>query len=289
MPDSDALSMDVFHFDGDRKCFDDMCQHNGITFWWWSEVRAALGLSTKLGDKALSKAMTTCTSIGANVQDSFVPQNRTVDGYTVPDYKLSRFACYLIAMNADPRRPEVAKAQAYFALLAETVHQVEQLASDVERVNIRSDVVDGERTLSGTAKRHGVENYAFFQSAGYRGLYNMSIAQLRSLKGVPAGRSPLDFMAREELAANLFRITQTEANIRNSDVRGQLALERSAEQVGKRVRQVMRETSGTLPETLAPAADIRRVRAGIKQSKNSLDRIDQPKKRLGKPKPKRDE
>ncbi|MCY1462029.1 hypothetical protein D9M71_797550 [compost metagenome] len=123
-----------------------------------------------------------------------------------------------------------------------------------------------------------MENYPFFQNAGYRGLYNMNLCDLKVRKGVTQG-SVLDVMGGEELAANLFRITQTEARIRNQGVQGQRDLERTAESVGKAVRDTMISISGTRPETLPPARNIKEVKGDLKASSKEFKKLDQPKKK----------
>jgi DNA-damage-inducible protein D len=117
-------------------------------------------------------------------------------------------------------------------------------------------------------------NYALFQNAGYRGLYNMDLYQLRRLKRVDTGRSPLDFMGKQELAANLFRITQTEAKITQEKIRGQTALENTAHTVGRKVRETMIEISGNRPENLRPANDINNVRQGLKKTEKEFAKLD---------------
>ena len=173
-------------------------------------------------------------------------------GRSMVDYKLSRFACCLAAMNGDPKKPQVAKAQAYFVMWAEAC-RLSLRVDGVERVGIRAEISEHERTLSGIAHQAGVPSYGLFQNAGYRGLYNMDLFQIRRAKGVPQTRSPLDFMGKTELAANLFRVTQTEEKIRASGIRGQAALERTAHEVGHKVRKTMIEISGRRPEDLPPA------------------------------------
>jgi DNA-damage-inducible protein D len=117
----------------------------------------------------------------------------------------------------------VAAAQVYFVTVAEAFRQYVQNAQNVERVQIREELSERERVLSGIAHTAGVNVYAFFQNAGYRGMYNMDLGRLKDLKGIDQSRSLLDFMGKEELAANLFRITQTEAKIKNDNsVRGNL-------------------------------------------------------------------
>jgi DNA-damage-inducible protein D len=158
--------------------------------------------------------------------------------------------------------------------MAEAFRQYVQEAEGVERVLVRGEVSEREKALSATAHACGVTNYAFFQNAGYRGMYNMDFSQLRARKRVPEGRTILDFMGKTELAANLFRITQTEEKIRNEDIRGQRPLEKAHESVGKEVRETMRRISGTLPEQLPPAEDIKKVRSGLKRTNKEFAKID---------------
>ncbi len=198
-----------------------------------------------------------------------------------PDYRLSKFACYLVAMNGDVKKKEVAKAQAYFITVTEAFKRCVHEAQQVERIAIRGEVSEREKSLSGVAGNAGLENYAFFQNKGYLGLYNMPINQLKEHKGIPDGRSPLDFMGREELAANLFRITQTEAKIRNEGIKGQKKLEDAAFSVGQQVRWSMEEISGTRPENLPPASDIKSVKADIKSTQKEFLKMDKSKKKSG--------
>jgi len=144
----------------------------------------------------------------------------------------------------------------------------------VARVQMRGDVTDGERSLSGTAKRAGVTEYGLFQNAGYRGLYNMNLSQLKAVKHIPKARSPLDFMGKAELAANLFRITQTDERIKSGGIRGQDQCERAAEDVGARVRRAMLETGGRAPENLRPAKDIKEVQKHLKSTQRGFEKLD---------------
>ncbi|MBK1709797.1 damage-inducible protein D [Marichromatium gracile] len=268
----------LFHFDDGRLAFDDLGHENGFRYWWASDLRHALGYESEPPfHKALNRAMSTCAALNINIIENFVQQEREIDGRRVADYRLSRFACYLVAMNADPRKPQVASAQAYFATLAEAFARYVEEAEDVERVLIRDDVSEREKLLHGAAKRAGVDNYAYFQSAGYRGLYNMNLKKLRALKGVPGKRSPLDFMGKTELAANLFRITQTEEKLKADGIQGQRNAERTAESVGRKVRQTMIEISGTPPERLPSKADINEVRKSLKSTHRDLKKLDKPR------------
>lgn len=256
--------------------FEDLGQENGQRFWWQRDLMAHLGYTnTQSFAKAVGKAMAACTTLGIDVAQNFQHCDRTIDGELVPDCKLSRFACYLTAMNADTKKPEVAKAQAYFATLAEVTRQYLLRAENVERVLIRDEVTDASKAMVSAAKGAGVQNYAFFTNAGYLGLYNLSLKKLQLRKGVVG--TLFDVMGKQELAANLFRITQTEAKIKKDAVRGQTALESTAHEVGRHVRNTIKQIGGTMPEDLPLAENIRVVRSGLKKTHKELQKMDKKK------------
>ena len=269
---------DVFHFDDSRPHFDGLCRKNGITYWYARDFMKIIGYQTFSSfQKAVQKAIASCTTLGIDILENFQQVDREIDGKLEKDYKLSRFACYLTAMNGDSKKSEVARAQAYFAAVAETFKRYIDQAEDVERVLIRDEISLHEKSLSGVAKKAGVTEYHFFQNAGYRGLYNMNMSDLKNRKGLigkESGRTLLDFMGKQELAANLFRVTQTEAKLENEGIRGQKAAERAAEAVGRKVRETMIEISGSTPESLPLARDLKQVKGDLKASSKEFKRLD---------------
>ncbi len=263
--------------------FEDLAFENGFRFWWASDLSRLLGYGeSQTFRKAVDKAMQVCIQLNVPVAENIRSEMREIGGRHVEDFKMSRFACYLAAMNGDVRKPEVAQAQAYFVTFAEACRLALTEPDGVERVVIRGDLTDRERSLSSIAKQSGVTSYALFQNAGYRGLYNMDLSKLKNARRVPSDRSPLDFMGKTELAANLFRLTQTEERIKNRRITGQKPLEDAAETVGQNVRKAMQTSSGTSPEHLLPAEDIKTVRKQIKATQRTFRKVDSPNKKLPK-------
>lgn len=255
--------------------FELMANRNGFQYWWASDLGHVLGYQSLTAfSKALNKAMVVCHSLGIDQLDNFQPARREVDGKQVTDHKLSRFACYLVALNCDSKKREVARLQGYFAAMAVACwryyNEVNEHVDAVERVQVRSDIRDREKSLAGVAADAGVSDYAHFQNAGYRGMYNMNIADLRRIRKVPTKRSPLDFMGKTEMAANLFRITQTEEKIKNEEISGQQKCEGAAEHVGREVRETMIRLNKTAPENLPPAQDIKEVKSTLKETRRSM-------------------
>lgn len=275
-----STQLELFHFEPNKQSFEDFSKENGIKFWYASEFAKMLGYESYDGfKKAINKAMVACHTLNIPISDNFISVKRDVDGKLCEDFKLTRFACYLSAMNGDVKKPNVAAAQAYFITISEAFLKYVQSHDGVERVVVRSELTDQEKSLSSTVKKAGVENYAFFQNQGYLGLYNMNLNKIKTLKNVPANRSPLDFMGKQELAANLFRITQTEAKIVNSNITGQKPLEKAAYSVGREVRNTMRKISGQLPENLPAAEDIRNVKQALKGTQKEFAKLDKPHKK----------
>ncbi|MCI5114867.1 MAG: damage-inducible protein D [Candidatus Electrothrix sp. AW1] len=268
--------LDMFHFDKKHVNFNDIARQNGFTYWYARDYMYMLGYESYISfKKAINKAITTCMTLDIDVTDNFEQCRREINGKNEQDYKLSRFACYLVAMNADNRKIEVANAQAFFAATAEAIRRYVDDAEDVERVLIREEVSEHEKSLSGIAKKAGVYKYALFQNAGYRGMYNMNLSKLKEYKRMKnTNRTLLDFMGKEELAANLFRITQTELKMKKDSIKGQNNAESTAEMVGRKVRKTMMEISGIEPEEMELSEDIKKIRTSLKQTHTGLKKVD---------------
>ncbi len=252
---------------------------NGFTYWWASQLSEMLGYQNlKSLQNAINKAITVFTNLKISIFDNIIQEPRVIDGKTIKDFRLSRFACYLIVMNADVKKKEVSASQAYFATLAGAVEDYIKETEQIERVNVRGKISIHETNVSRAFKQAGGDKfgYGLFQNAGYRGMYNMNISQLRKLRNIEVKRSPLDFMNATELAANLFRITQTEERIKNFNIKGQKNLENTHEQMGKNVRKIMQE-SGTLPESLPIKQDIKEVKKKLKKTNREFKKLDKKK------------
>ncbi|MDO8472573.1 MAG: damage-inducible protein D [Dehalococcoidia bacterium] len=262
-------ALEVFHFKNDGTSFEDHGKTNGFRYWSALDLMKFLEYEDYHSFKrAINKAIAGCATLNISLEDNFIKTTTIIDGKPHEDYKLSRFACYLVTINGDNKKPQVAKAHAYFAAIAESFQQCIETSDNVERLNTREEIIEQERTLSGVAKQCGVTHYPFFQNAGYRGLYNMNLSALKDYKQLAdPKRSLLDFMRKEELAANNFRITQTELKLKKEGITGQGPAEAAAESVGREVRQTMKRISGTTPEDIPLTTDIRETRKKIKLSR----------------------
>lgn len=210
--------------------------------------------------KVIKRAMLACETSNNNVSDHFPELRKTIAmpkgaSKTVVDYKLSRYACYLIVQNANPKKKSVALGQTYFAVQTRkqeiTELEYSRLSEDEKRLYTRILVNNKNKYLFQTAKDAGVANFGKFNNYGYKGLYNGETAkQIAKRKSIDEHEDILDYMGSEELGANLFRITQTEAKLKKDNVDNEDDACLTHYNVGKTVRKAIEELGGNMPETL---------------------------------------
>ena len=233
---------------------------NGNEYWYARELMMALGYKDwRYFDAVIEKAKFACENSNITAVEHFVVDNKTSPmpnggSKIIKDYKLSRYACYLIAQNANPRLKTVALAQTYFAIQTRkqelTEEEFKQLSEDDKRLYSRKTVRNKNRYLFDTAKASGVKDYARFNNAGYLGLYHETAGQIKNRKGLKKNDDILDFMGSEELGANIFRITQTDALLKSNKVDNENEACNTHNRVGVAVRETIEKLGGTMPEKL---------------------------------------
>ena len=236
-----------------NKSFEDIkhIDEFGIEFWYARELSIILEYKEwRNFNKVLNKAKEACKNSGLVVENDFVEVNKIVEaGATskkIIDYKLSRYACYLIAQNGDSRKEVIALAQTYFAVQTRkqeiTEKEYSMLTEDEKRLYQRNLTKRGNYSLNQTAKNAGVKNFDKFHNAGYKGLYNGETADdIAKRKGLRYREDILDNMGSEELAANLFRITQTESRLKRDKVDTEKKACDTHSKIGKIVRKAIKE------------------------------------------------
>lgn len=234
----------------------------GQEFWYARDLQIALEYTEwRNFCKVIEKAKEACRGSNNAVSDHFVDVNKIVNaGATskdIGDIQLSRYACYLIVQNGDPRKKVIALGQTYFAVKTrqqELIENYENLSEDQKRIALRQEMKEHNKMLVAAAKDAGVEttlDYAIFQNYGYMGLYGgLKASDIKERKGLKKSQDILDYMGYEELAANLFRATQTEAKLRRENIQGKQEANKTHFEVGKKVRDTIKDLGGTMPEDL---------------------------------------
>nr|MBP3681019.1 DNA damage-inducible protein D [Clostridia bacterium] len=246
-----------------NKTFEDIkhIDENGIEFWYARELMTILQYANWQNfEKIIEKAKISCKNSDINVFEHFTDVNKLSKRannaeVTINDYKLTRYACYIIAQNGDSRKKVIALAQTYFAIQTRkqeiSEKEYSSLTEDEKRFYQRDLTRKGNYSLNQTAKKSGVKNFDKFHNAGYKGLYNGETADdIAKRKGLRYREDILDNMGSEELAANLFRITQTESRLKKDKVDTEKQACDTHNKIGKIVRKAIKEAGGTMPEDL---------------------------------------
>ena len=226
-------------------------------------------------EMVIKKAKESCRNSGQSIHDHFVDITDMIEvGKTasreIKDTYLSRYACYLIMQNADPSKEIVAMGQTYFAIQTRRQEVQDQLVEDQKRVFLREEMTAHNKHLAEAASQAGVTNYGRFTNYGYMGLYGgLGMQDIKARKRLKSTQKILDHMGSEELAANLFRATQTDAKIRREQVQGEAKANQTHFEVGRKVRQTIQELGGTMPEKLLPGDDITKAKRRVSSQKKS--------------------
>jgi DNA-damage-inducible protein D len=254
----------------------------GQEFWSGRELAKILDYKDYRNFEAtVYKAMEACKNSGNVISDHFGEVTEMIEigkgaRRPIQNYHLSRYACYLIVMNSDPQKEVIALGQTYFAVKTrqqEIIENYDELTDDQKRLAIRQEMRDHKKSLASAAKEAGVVqpiDYAIFQNKGYQGLYGgLTRNQIYMRKGLKGNQDILDHMGHEELAANLFRATQTESKLKRDKIRGIDRANQTHFDVGRKVRKTISELGGTMPENLpTPEKSIKELERKQKKLKD---------------------
>ena len=267
-----------------NKSFEDIkhIDKNGIEFWFARELMHVLQYSNWQNfEKIINKAKISCQNSDTGVLDHFIGVNKMVQigsgAYRKQiDYKLTRYACYLIAQNGDSRKKVIALAQTYFAVQTRkqeiSEKEYHMLTEDEKRFYQRDLTRRGNYSLNQAAKNAGVRNFDKFHNSGYKGLYNGETADdIAKRKGLRYREDILDNMGSEELAANLFRITQTESKLKKDNICNEKEANKTHYNIGRNIREVIAKNGGTMPENLpTPQKSLKQLE---KETRKNLKRM----------------
>lgn len=241
----------------------------GTEYWLAREINTTLGYPHWREFEGLtSRAKDALRNNGIDPSHHFVLTHKLMEGgkgaqREVEDYFLSRSACYLIAMNGEPSKPEIAAAQAYFAIQTRKMEQTEQRNADQQRLDMREKVTESFKRVSGVAQDAGVVKQGLFHDARYRGLYGMPLKDVKRTRGIGDKENVLDRAGALELSANDFQMNLAAEVIKTRGIQGEAAAIAVNLKVGEQVRNTMKKEGSTLPEKLPVEPPISQVRKRI--------------------------
>ncbi len=242
-------------------------------YWWAGWYSEILGYASLDNFRpSIQRAIQACTTLHIDTRENFIETWRQKGSRPFRDYKLTRFACYLIAMNADARKPVVARAQIYFAEQVEKINHLLNGTKDLERIMMREEIKEGNLALTSAAAKTGVKDFRMFMTEGYLGLYNQPIRNVKREKGVDEGENLFEYMGRTELAANLFRITMTEEKLKNSRIDSPFEAAAIHRRIGEGIRDMVKENTGKYPEELQPERKLKEVARDLRKARKILNK-----------------
>ncbi|MDP2359235.1 MAG: DNA damage-inducible protein D [bacterium] len=251
---------------------------SGTEYWWARDLSEVLGYGRYTEFvPVIHKAIRACEESGNDPHDFFKQVERVVKYNNgakrkLDDVGLARYACYLCIQNGDPSKPVVALGMTYFAQQTRESEIRKVIEDDRKRIEIREEIKVHNKKLVAAAKTCGVDSsfdFAIFQNHGYKGLYKLDAKEIAEKKGLREGEAILDNMGSTELAANLFRATQTEEKLKRDTIRGKDNANKTHFEVGRKIRNTIVELGGTLPEELPNPGPIKDAKKRLKEAEKS--------------------